>query len=353
MTSRAALLRSLSLLLAVHLGPLGCNEPPKPTKETELPDAGPTQAVLDQKLEAAMQAAAASTATPAADPGGPPQNGVFGPGLADKALPPGAPAKIEILSEGNGAKVTLPVPAAGAKQKIAFTVAARMAGGAMPTLTYAIGLEASKPKDAAEPVRVTGKVSAVNVPTEQAGMLPEELKKEIAKLKGTEVTYVLDANGAAHDFAYKLPKDAGALDTPVRAMVETLSMLTIVSPGKPLGQGGFWMVTDRGTSLGAEVLRYRLYTITGVSGGDVELTVKTRQYATSAAITLPMGEVPTRVDLGQYESQGDGKVKAAPGALFSPTGDIVQTTAMRLLRGNQQSMAQVEVTASLAAPAKK
>jgi hypothetical protein len=350
MTSRAALLRSLSLLLPLFLG---CNEPPKPTKETELPDAGPTQAVLDSKLEAAMQAAAAPSAAPSADPDGPPQNGVFGPGLADKTLPPGAPAKIEILGEGSGATVTLAVPAAGTKQKIAFTVAARMAGGAMPTLTYALGLEASKPKDATEPVRVLGKVSAVSVPPEQAGMIPEDLKKELAKLKGTEVSYVLEANGAAHDFAYKLPKGADALDTPVRAMVETLSMLTVVAPGKPLGQGGFWMVTDRGTSLGAEVLRYRLYTITGVSGGDVELTVKTRQYATSASISLPMGDVPTRVDLAQYESQGEGKVKAVAGMLISPTGDIVQTTAMRLMKGSQQSMAQVEVTANLAAPPKK
>lgn len=349
MTLRTAL-RSLPLLLPLLAA---CAEPSKPTKETEVADAGPTQPVLDQKLEAAMQAAAAPTGAPSADPGGPPATGVFGPGQADKELPPGTRVKVDVLGEGTGPKVTVAVPGPGTKQKLTITVAARLAGGAMPTMTYALSLETNKPKDAAEPLRVTGKVSSVTVAAEQASLLPEEMKKQLQKLKGTELAYVLEPSGAAHDFTFKLPKDTEGLDTPVRAMVETLSLMTVVAPGKPVGQGAYWMAIDRGASLGADVLRYRLYTLTAVRDGELELSLKTRQYATAAAITLPMGDVPTRVDLGQYESQGNGTVLAKEGVLVSPTGDLVQTTAMRLVKGNQQSMAQMEVTAKLAPPAAK
>ena len=99
-----ALLRAAGLSIAA-LGLLsGCNDD-KTTAVTDagVEDAGPNKALLGGKLGAVVAAAeSGSSHAPAAKaPGdGPPEAGFFPPGGADKAQPPGAPPKVEVLGEG-------------------------------------------------------------------------------------------------------------------------------------------------------------------------------------------------------------------------------------------------------------
>ena len=336
--------------LAVGLCTLaaGCDDKPPPNP-AETADAGPAQPVLDQDLQAAMEAASATppASKGASAPDGPPTSGIFDPGQAEKILAKGAPAKIELLSEGAEPRVTIARAAAGAKQKAMLTVGARMAGSPMPTLEYALSLEAPKPKDEADPLTVLIKVGSVTLAKEQRGQVPAELEKQFGKLKGMEVRYDLEPSGAGRNFAYTLPKGSEGLDTLVRSMVETLSSLVIAAPEKPVGVGAYWMVTDWATAIGADVLRYRVFRVEAIDGNIATLSIDLRKYAANAKVELPLGAKPVAVDLSQFESKGKGKTMSQ-GSLLADMAEINDGMALRIAMGNQQQVAQNEGTATLA-----
>src|SRR4051794_27478068 len=93
-----ALLRSWALPAALSLGLFaGCNEEKTPVADAGAADSGPAQPGLGGKFGAAVAAAESANAAPPKSGGdnGPPESGIFAPGLADKAQAPGAPPKVE------------------------------------------------------------------------------------------------------------------------------------------------------------------------------------------------------------------------------------------------------------------
>ena len=107
-------MRVSSLSCLVLLAVLGCDkaEPKENTKSSEA-DAGASKAsAIDPNLAQAVAAASAAVpggkgAPPAQAEGGPPPDGVFAPGAADKEVTKGSLPKITLGSEGSSPRVLL------------------------------------------------------------------------------------------------------------------------------------------------------------------------------------------------------------------------------------------------------
>ncbi len=355
-------LSSVSLAATLVLGCAalaGCTEEKK--TQVEAGDAGaegPQKPVLDSKLAAAV--AAAESAHPAAsakgDANGPPENGVFAPGAADKAFPPGAPPKIELLGAGNAPRVHL-APAPADEQKETVSVTVRLQGGAIP-VEYGLALKVDKPKDEKKAEgpktwRVAGKVAAIAVPPQ----LPRDLSDKLGKLKGTELRYTIGAQGAVSDLGYTLTKEADPAlgETVVKGLIDAIGVSMPPFPSDPVGVGGYWMVTDRAATIGAEVVRYRVYHVEKIDKDKATLSVDVRQYATKEDADLgALANVP-KLQIVRFESTGNGKVDWTASGLLPAQGDTTQragfagTVPAAAGQQPQQAVLQTEVTARFTA----
>jgi hypothetical protein len=363
MQRRARLGLSLVLLaLSTGLAAAGCDDK-KPTSPADAgaADAGASTLVLDKDLSAAMAAMSASAppgAASAAAPGdGPPQNGVFAPGAANAVIARGAAAKIEVLDKGREPRLAIaPLLAQGDKQKLTFSAHVRTGMQAMPNLDFGLELRVEKEKDKAKDAEeaapaegrvVIAKVTSVGLAGETA-KLPKELETQLSQLKGSEVRFRLAANGAGSDYSITLPKGADpGLDTPVRALMESLSILTVAAPAEPVGAGGYWMVTDRSTSLGLEVVRYRVFRVEQIDGARAAIAVECRQYAAEPTATIA-AVGPGSVGITVYESAGKGKVTIDGKQLaLSAGGEISQRTGARLTQGGGAAPQQLGIQAEI------
>ncbi len=380
MTSRSRLL-SASILgalgLLASLTTTGCEE--KKDKPVELVDAGPVgpeKPVLDGKLGAAVAAASAQQQPSGGGKGGgadgPPENGVFGPGLADKALAPNAPPKVEVVSEGAEPRFTLPVPAVtDEEQRVTLTAMLRLGGQAGPvSADYTLGIKADrggskddkakddKAKDAKDrkaDAAPTNKVVATILAVTPAAQLPKQLGDQFLKFKGTEIHYELSPRGGITNLSVNMSKDADpGLDAPLRALIDGLSLIVSPVPEKPVGVGGFWMVTDRATSFGVEAVRYRVFKIDSISKDTASLTVDVRLYATNADIELGPPGKGQKIGLLRFEAQGKEKLDYT-GKQLVPRGEGVQKMAIIGTAQGQQAGVQTElgIKAIDAAPAGK
>jgi hypothetical protein len=368
-----AILRSWAtppaLVVLLGLAAAGCGE----DKKTIAPeaDAGAPEKqkpVLDGKLGAAVRAAESAQAAGNAAPGkeGPPESGVFAPGFADKAQAVGAPAKIELLGEGTEPRIALALAPSDDEQRETITVGVRQgAQGGAVALDYALSLKIDKPKDkpkddkpkddkaAAGPktFRVVATVTGVGT----AAAVTKEDADRIAKLKGTELRYQIGADGSVDDIKITLAKDADPLlDGNVRALANALSVINVPLPAKPVGVGGYWIVTDRGVSyIGAEVVRYRVFKIEKIEKDRATISVDVRQYATREDLDLGAAGKGQKLVVARFESTGKAKLDWSAAAFLPSRAEAsVRTQIMGHVQGGpaaQKGTIQTELAAKLAA----
>ncbi len=343
-----ALLRAAGLSIAA-LGLLsGCNDD-KTTAVTDagVEDAGPNKALLGGKLGAAVAAAEANSGQAAAAkaPGdGPPEAGFFPPGGADKAQAPGAPAKVELLGEGSEPRVLL-TSAPPAEQQATLLTGYRMGQqGSLPPFDFALAIKSSKGKDEkVDGAQVVAKVVSVDIPG-AGGKLPKELTDGLDKLKGSEVRYRLTSDGAMLDLATSAPKDkdkapnpeiAPMLDIAMRGLVEAMTLMTVPLPKKPVGVGGYWIATDRGTSFGIDVVRYRVFKVQKIEKDQVTLGVDTRQYAVKAEIDLGAIAQNQKMVADRFDSQGKGQITWLSAQALPVGSEVSQRTTVTFGGGPQ------------------
>ncbi|MEP7125000.1 MAG: hypothetical protein ABJE95_28985, partial [Byssovorax sp.] len=225
-----ALLRAAGLSIAA-LGLLssGC----KDDKTTAADDAGVEDAgrkpVLDGKLGAAVAAAESSArpSTATSAPGdGPPEAGFFPPGGADKAQPPGAPAKVEVLSDGAEPRVAL-TQALPAEQQARVLAGYRMGPQQqLPAFDFNLAIKTDRPKgkdEKVDSIPVVAKIVSVQIPG-AAGKLPKELTDGLDQLKGGEIRYSLTADGAMLGLTTSIPKGKDKTPNPEIAPLLDLAM---------------------------------------------------------------------------------------------------------------------------------
>lgn len=343
-----ALLRSWvapSTVLLALAGGAGCEDKSSAVAaDAGVVDSGLTKPVLDGKLGAAVAAAESGRAASPSAPGaadGPPETGVFAPGAGNAAHPPDAPAKVELLGEGSDPKVAL-VLAPKDEQKTVITVAVRLGPqAALPSIDFAMTFKIDKPKDKAdkpkdkgdkdqgsgqkaEPIQVIATVASAAPSREQPGQLPKELSDAITKLKGSEIRYKLTPEGAIVDLTTALGKETDkGNEAGVQALREAITLMTVPLPQKPVGVGGYWMVTDRSSSFGVEVVRYRVFKVEKIEQGHATLSLDTRQYASRADVDLgAISNGPLRIE--RFDSQGKGSIAWDASALLAPGSQLTQ-----------------------------
>ena len=350
-------MKSLSLLVLLSL--FGCEKnEPKPEVSKKDADAGAKVEAIDPDIAQAVAAASVATpggrgAPPAQVEGGPPPDGVFAPGAADKEIARGALPKITLGGEGVDPKQKLGPGKAAAKLSGTIQIALQSdpRQGAIPVL-LSVTLEpkkgeAGKDKDApvSQPVsvRVTGaKIDAPSV--------PKDLDEQLSKLKGSKIEYSILPGGAGAGFRFDVPKGAPEeFKDVVRSLSDALSLLTIPYPDKPLGAGGFFMVTSRDDFLGLDLVTYRMIKVKEVTPTGVTLDVNTKRYAATRSFDFP--GLPPGVDknLAEFQATSEGTVQYPNGALLPTQGQVSSVLAAQLgaTDPKQRAMLQFQTRAQL------
>jgi hypothetical protein len=282
---------------------------------------------------------------------------VFTAGAGDKAFPAGAAPKVDVIAEGKEPRVLLS-PAPGDEQKETVSVTLRIQGGAIP-VEYALALKVDKPKDdkkAADAgpttpgVHVRGKVANVSFPPQ----VSREFADKLGKLKGTEIHYTLGPTGGASEAGYTLPKEVAPEigEAVVRGLIDAIGIVAPPLPAKPIGAGGYWMVTDRTSAFGVEVVRYRVYTVDKIDKDSASLSMQVRQYAAKEEADLGAATNGQKMTLQRFESNGTAKLEWTAAGLLPAKGEASQRTALGgSVAGGQQGVLQAELSARFVAEA--
>jgi hypothetical protein len=316
------------MLLALTLIVFGCEKQEASSSDTpKHTDAGtPKGEVLDPSLAQAMAAASSAPAQANAQvEGGPPPNGVFAPGAADKEVAAGQPPKVTLGSQGSEPRIDFASiqPKPGTKQSGTIQVMQQSQGSGLP-LEFALSIEVQKPKTDGAPVPVVARVTGVKLSLAGA---PKELEAQVAKLKGARVDYEVLPDGAGTGFKLDVPKGAPAeLADMVRSLSDTLAASTVPFPRKPIGVGGFWMATSRDGVLGLDLVTYRMIKVEKVTGNKVSLSVNTKRYSASSTFDLAGLPPDAPRSLAEFRSATEGNLEVEVGKPF-PVGGT-QTGAL-------------------------
>jgi hypothetical protein len=326
-------MRVSSLSLLVLLSLVGCDksEPKEDTKPADAEVAAPKPALDPGLAEAVAAASAAPPAGAKGAPGtqvdgGPPLDGVFAPGGADKEAPRGSLPKITLGSDGSEPRVKLG-PSAPSR-KLAGSVQVAMQAdprqGAIPVLLDVViepkkgteAVPADKPVSLPVSVRVTGaKIDAPGA--------PPELNERIAKLKGSKLEYNIVPGGAGAGFRFDVPKGVPEdLRDVVRSLSDALALLTVPYPEKPLGAGAYFMVTSRDELMGLDLVSYRLVKVKQVTPEGATLEVSTKRYAASRTFDFPGLPPDIERNLTEFQATSDAVVELQAGALLPSKGQI-------------------------------
>src|SRR5579864_8447764 len=180
----------LVLALGAALSGAACEEKKTAsTTEAPAPEAGTDKyATADPKLAKVLQA---TTSSSTASDKGPPQNGIFAPGVADQRHPKEKPTSVDLVAEGSEPRISLQ-PTAGtdtartssfgpALLELALQMGPR---AVLPTVDFALALGPGK-KDEGGADWLVADVKRALPAREQSGKLAPGTEKDIASLAGS------------------------------------------------------------------------------------------------------------------------------------------------------------------------
>jgi len=331
--------RSTLALLAVVAGGtlfgLACDDQ-KSASDTPRPDAGAgtdKYATADPKLAKALQAAASASA---AGDNGPPPEGIFPPGAADRRHAKGLPTKVDLIGDGSEPRISLS-PSADASADSARASAygpARMQLGtqmgprvALPTVDFGMVLGSAKPDDGGADWLV-GDVKRAAPAREQLGQLPPGVEKEMAVLAGSQIKVKLTADGRASDLQVQPGKAAHSeLELLLRNAAEALVLATVPLPPKAVGVGAQWIAETRMPLSGLDVIAYRAYRVKGIDGDRLRLTLQVQAYSASQDVQGLQG-LPKGATLEQFDAEGQGELDLVRGECLARKSDVQQKVVM-------------------------
>ncbi len=337
-------------------------------------DAGVVTGVksVDPKLAKAVESASKSPAQSSQATGGPPESGIFAPGRADAELAAAAPPKVVMGAPGNAPRIVLArQPTKAGKWPASLRLRLSAGQGGMPPLNLALSLEVAKPQAPAPqntadagvapaPVKVVAKVLSVDS-TELGMALPEEVRKELDKLKGSAIRFDVAGDGGARNFETVLASGANpGLEDVLRGGVDVLALMLVAMPVEPIGAGGYFMVTSRDHEAASDVVTYRMVRVESATDTHAALSMTTRRYAVTNRVELPQAS-PQPLELERYESQGQGNIEIELGQPFPKSAQVTHQLGALLggppgaTPGQQlrmQSSTHGQLTLNLPAPAK-
>jgi hypothetical protein len=270
---------------------------------------------------------------------GPPQSGVFAPGMADKEIRSGDPPMLALGGKGEGPTVTF---AGGpSKKKLDLKVVVSIQMGprqAMPTVELSVTQEASASAETAGdnpagPAEATLRVAGAKLSSEQPGELPAGLDKQIAKLKGSKYHFVVGSNGAGRLAGIDVPKEADpGLAAVLETAGDTLSLAMLPYPTEPVGVGAFWMVRARSTQFGIETVSYRMMKLQRIENDRATISVNTKRYVASGRLGL-QGLPPHKI--GEFNQTGNGTIVVSAAQPSSLQGENSEALLANLVSEGQ------------------
>jgi hypothetical protein len=312
------------------LGAAGCDDK-KTSEATPSLDASAgtdKYATADPKLEKALQAAA--SAAPAND-NGPPADGIFAPGVADKRHPKGAPTTVEMIADGAEPRVTLggaaPDARASSYGPAALELAVQMGPRiAFPTVDLSLLIGAAKKDDGGADWLVADAKKA-SLAQEQMGDLQPGTDQVVATLQGTQLRVKLGADGTESDVQMSLGKQTPpSLARLGQNAAEALVFMTVPLPTKPVGVGAQWIAESRMPLSELDAIVYRAFRVKSIDGNRVHLSLDVKAYATSPDIAMP--EVPKGATLQQVDVQGQGEMELVRGEVLVRKSQVQQRVAL-------------------------
>jgi hypothetical protein len=317
-----------ALLAAMALAGVACEKQQKSAARASDAGAEVTKFVTaDPKIEKALQAVASA----APDDKGPPPDGVFGPGLADRRHPRATPTKVDLVSDGAEPRVLIVAPGEAARGasygpaglELAAQMGARIA---LPTVDMSLVLGPAK-KDDGGSDWIVGDVKKVVPAREQFGELPPGTDREIAKLAGTLLRVKTGADGLGTDVGLVLSKSAPPeLERLAQNGNEALQLATVAPPPRAVGVGAQWIAESRMSMAGVDVVAYRAYRVKSVTGDRVRVSMDLKGYATSS--DLQLSGVPQGAKLVQMSAEGQGEMELVKGELVARKADIQERVVM-------------------------
>jgi hypothetical protein len=318
-------------LTGASLAATGCDSKKSSGDTTPLDASAATDkyATADPKLARALQAAA--SAAPAND-NGPPPNGIFAPGVADKRHPKGAPTTVEMLSDGAEPKLTLNDGAPDAVRASSYgpgaleLVVQLGPRQAFPTVDFALVFGAAKKDDGGNDWLV-GEAKKTSLAQDQVGDLQPGTDQVVAMLQGSQLRIKLAPSGAESDLKVTAGgKTPSSLSRLTETAAEMLVFSTVPLPTKPVGVGAQWIAESRLPLSEMEVIAYRAFQVKAIEGNRLHLSLTVNAYATSPDIEMP--EVPKGATLQQVAVQGQGEMELVRGEILARKSQVQQRVVM-------------------------
>jgi hypothetical protein len=286
-------------------------------------------AMADPKLERALQAAASASA---GNDNGPPPNGIFAPGVADRRHPKGGPTTVETLNDGTEPRIALNEGAPDAVRASSYGPAALELGmqmgprAAVPTVDLGLLIGPAKKDDGGSDWLVA-ELKKASPAKEQFGELPPGTDKAIATLEGSLLRIKLATDGGESDVQMTLGKQAIAeLGRLAQNAVEALAFATVPLPSKPVGVGAQWIAESRMPLSGLDVIAYRAFRVKTIDGNRVHVSLDVKAYATTSDTVMP--EVPKGATLQQVDAQAQGELELVRGEVLARKADVQQRVVM-------------------------
>jgi hypothetical protein len=279
-------------------------------------------ALADPKLAKALQAAAASAS--ATNENGPPPEGIFPPGVADKRHPQGAPTTIDMVGDGDEPRITLTGVSPDAARtsygpaalELGMQTGPRMV---TPTIDLSLSLGPAKKEDGGSDWLLADIKKAFPA-KEQLGELPPGTDKAIGTLVGTQVRVKLNAEGSESDLQTELAKGAvPEIERVGRNAAEALVLASVPLPTKPVGVGAQWIAETRMPLSSLDVVAYRAFKVKSIDGNRLRLSFDLKAYAASPTTTLG---VPKEATMEQVDAQGHGEMELVRGEVLARKSDV-------------------------------
>ncbi len=287
-------------------------------------------ATADPKLEKALQAAAAASGS---SENGPPPDGIFAPGAADRRHPKGAPTTIDVVADGSEPRISLVAasPEGGPAPDVIRTsygpaaIELGMQMGprvAMPTIDFGFTIGPAK-KDDGGIDWLVAEVKRATPAKEQFGELPPGTDKAIASLEGTQIRIKVAADGGESDMQTVLGKlSHPELNRLARSAAEALVFASVPLPAKPVGVGAQWIAETRMPLSGLDVVAYRAYRLKSIEGNRVHLSLDVKAYAAGGETQLQ--GVPKEATLEQVDAQAQGELELVRGEVLARKSVVQQ-----------------------------
>jgi hypothetical protein len=272
----------------------GCSKAEKPVAQDA--PAVTVAPKVNKKIEESLAKAAQRPASVDSDTA-PPKDGVLSRERADKEAPLGAPPKLSIGAKGSEPFVVLGVqpsdkaptaPFSSGKLELAVRTGP---SAALPTVIFGLKHEPQK-VDAAHAASARSSVQLLaneaKLSADQAAVIPEQLSRQIAALKGSSFSFSEEAGqtvgGVSFERAKGAPVEGNLL---LNAAADALDAVLLAFPSEPIGKDGFYLSSVRTRFLNTDVVAYQLVKVLALVEQRVELEVTTRRYTVARQIGVP------------------------------------------------------------------